>query len=508
MVNQIKIKSALISVYSKDGIEELARKLESFGIEIFSTGGTYEFLINKGIHATSIESVTSYPSILGGRVKTLHPKIFGGILWRRDQLADVGDVEKYEIPSIDLVVVDLYPFEKTVATTNHEDEIIEKIDIGGISLIRAAAKNYAHVVVVPSVDFYPILLDVLDKNNGFTDLATRRHFAARAFNISSHYDTQIFGYFNRDENIPAFKQSILTSTPMRYGETPHQKGSFYGSLDEVFTQTHGKELSYNNLVDVDAAINLIGEFTTPTVAIIKHTNPCGIASRPSLKEAYLDALACDPVSAFGGIIIANGVIQMDTAEEIDKLFFEIIIADEYENDALVRLKSKKNRIILHKNSFKFSQRQFKSILNGVLEQEKDIKSEQETDFQYITDKKPSPQETKELIFANKVVKHLKSNTIVLVKNHQLIGCGMGQTSRVDALRQAIIKAHAFGFDTAGSVLASDAFFPFADSVQIAHEAGIAAIIQPGGSIRDIDSVKYCNEHQISMVFTGIRHFKH
>jgi phosphoribosylaminoimidazolecarboxamide formyltransferase/IMP cyclohydrolase len=508
MTDQIKIKTALISVYSKEGIEDFARALESYGIQIISTGGTFDFLVSKGIHAISIESITSYPSILGGRVKTLHPKIFGGILWRRDQLSDVGDVEKYEIPSVDLVVVDLYPFEKTVSTTINEDEIIEKIDIGGISLIRAAAKNYAHVVVVPSADSYQKLLDILSGNNGYTHLDHRRHFAARAFNVSSHYDSEIFKYFNRNENIPVFKQSILHSVPMRYGENPHQDGTFYGNLQEVFTQLHGKELSYNNLVDVDAAISLISEFTNPTVAIIKHTNPCGIASRTSFRQAYLDALACDPVSAFGGIIVVNGTIEMETAEELNKLFFEILIADGFENDALDRLKSKKNRIILQKNSFVFSPRQFKSVLNGVLEQEKDLQSEKETDFQYVTNKKPSLQETEALVFANKIVKHLKSNTIVLIKNHQLVGCGMGQTSRVDALRQAIVKAHAFGFDTLGSVMASDAFFPFADCVEIADEAGITAVIQPGGSIRDIDSVNYCNEHDMSMVFTGIRHFKH
>jgi phosphoribosylaminoimidazolecarboxamide formyltransferase/IMP cyclohydrolase len=508
MNDQIKIKSALISVYSKEGIEDLARKLVSFGIQIISTGGTFDFLMSKGIHATSIESITSYPSILGGRVKTLHPKVFGGILWRRDQLSDVGDVQKYEIPSVDLVVVDLYPFEKTVAATGNEDEIIEKIDIGGISLIRAAAKNYAHVVVVPSSGSYPLLFDILDKNNGFTSLSDRRLFAAQAFNISSHYDTEIFNYFNRQENIPVFKQSIQSSYPMRYGENPHQKGTFFGNLESVFTQFHGKELSYNNLVDVDAAINLIGEFTHPTVAIIKHTNPCGIATRTTLKTAFIDALACDPVSAFGGIIIANGIVDSELAEELNKLFFEILIADGYENDALDRLKSKKNRIILQKNSFAFSPRQFKSILNGVLEQEKDVNSEQESDFKLVTNRTPNPQETDALVFANKIVKHLKSNTIVLIKDNQLVGCGMGQTSRVDALRQAIIKANAFGFDTAGSVMASDAFFPFADCVEIAHEAGVTAVIQPGGSIRDVDSVNYCNEHDMSMVFTGIRHFKH
>ncbi len=508
MNDEIKIKSALLSVYFKEGIEELARKLESYGIQIISTGGTFDFLVSKGIHATSIESITSYPSILGGRVKTLHPKIFGGILWRRNQLSDVGDVEKYEIPSVDLVVVDLYPFEKTVEATAGEEEIIEKIDIGGISLIRAAAKNYAHVVVVPSAGYYQALLDILAKKSGYTNLSDRRLFAARAFNISSHYDTEIFRYFSRQENVPAFKQSILVSKPMRYGENPHQKGTFYGDLDRVFTQLHGKELSYNNLVDVDAAISLAGEFSEPTVAIVKHTNPCGIASRPSLKQAWLDALACDPVSAYGGIIIANGTIEADTAGELNKLFFEILIADGYENDALNLLKSKKNRIILQKNPFKFPQQQFKSILNGVLEQDKDLASEQITDFQYVTNKRPSPEETEALVFANIVVKHLKSNTIVLIKNNQLVGCGMGQTSRVDALRQGIIKARAFGFDPAGSVMASDAFFPFADCVEIAHEAGITAVIQPGGSIRDVDSVNYCNENDMSMVFTGIRHFKH
>jgi len=508
MTDQIKIKSALISVYSKDGIEELARKIESYGIQIISTGGTYEFLVSKGIHAVSIESITSYPSILGGRVKTLHPKVFGGILWRRDQLSDVGDIEKYEIPSVDLVIVDLYPFEKTVAATNNEDEIIEKIDIGGISLIRAAAKNYAHVVVVPSAGSYPLLIETLEKNNGYTSLNDRHLFAAMAFNVSSHYDTKIFEYLNGSEQIRAFKQSISESYPMRYGENPHQKGTFYGKLDEVFTQLHGKELSYNNLVDVDASINLISEFAEPSVAIIKHTNPCGIASRPSLKEAYIDALACDPVSAFGGIIVANGKVNMELAEEINKLFFEILIADQYENDALERLKSKKNRIILQKNSFAFSQRQFKSILNGVLEQEKDLRTEEKADFQYVTDKRPSLMETDAMVFANKIVKHLKSNTIALIKNNQLIGCGMGQTSRVDALRQAIIKARSFGFSTEGTVMASDAFFPFADCVEIAHEAGVTAVIQPGGSIRDVDSVNYCNKHDMSMVLTGIRHFKH
>jgi phosphoribosylaminoimidazolecarboxamide formyltransferase/IMP cyclohydrolase len=508
MTDQIKIKSALISVYSKNRIEDLARKLESLNVQIISTGGTFDFLKNKCIAATSIESITSYPSILGGRVKTLHPKVFGGILWRRDQLSDVDEVERYEIPSVDLVVVDLYPFEKTVKISQNEEEIIEKIDIGGISLIRAAAKNFRHVLIIPAAEHYDKLFEMLDSNNGYTSLAERRYFAAQAFNTSSHYDTEIFKYFNRHERIPGFKTSAKNTYAMRYGENPHQNGFFFGDLEDVFTQVNGKELSYNNLVDVDAAINLIGEFSEPTVAIIKHTNPCGVATRETLKKAYLDALACDPVSAFGGIIIANGCVNMELAGELNKLFFEILVAEKFEDDALELLKSKKNRIILQKNSFVFPERQFKSILNGVLEQEKDLRTEQEEDFQYVTSKKPTAMEISELLFAEKIVKHLKSNTIVLSKNFQLIGCGMGQTSRVDAMKQAILKAKVFGFDTRGAVMASDAFFPFADSVEIAHEAGVVAVIQPGGSIRDADSVKYCNEHGMSMVFTGIRHFKH
>lgn len=508
MTDQIRIKSALISVYSKDRIEELAMKLKALGIQIISTGGTYDFLQSKGIEATAIETITSYPSILGGRVKTLHPKVFGGILWRRDQLSDVDDVERYEIPSVDLVVVDLYPFEKTVKSTQDEQAIIEKIDIGGISLIRAAAKNYRHVLVVPEAGLYDSLFSLLEQGSGVTTLTERKQFAAHAFQVSSHYDTQIFDFFNRTAELPVFKQSITTATPLRYGENPHQHGTFYGNLSEVFTQHHGKELSYNNLVDVEAAVTLISEFSDPTVAIIKHTNPCGVASRKTLTEAYVDALACDPVSAFGGIIVANGKVGLEMATELNKLFFEILIAVEFENDALELLKAKKNRIILQQNSVGFPGRQFKSLLNGIIEQDRDLKSEQEEDFQYVTETKPSTAEIEELLFANRIVKHLKSNTIVLTKNRQLIGCGMGQTSRVDAMKQAILKAGVFGFDTKGAVMASDAFFPFADSVEIAHQAGIVTVIQPGGSIRDADSVKFCNEHGMSMIFTGIRHFKH
>jgi len=508
MTDRIKIKSALISVYNKDGILELSRLLESFGIEIISTGGTYEFLTQNNIHALSVESITSYPSILGGRVKTLHPKIFGGILWRRELLSDVNDMDKYEIPSVDLVVVDLYPFEKTAATTTDQNEIIEKIDIGGISLIRAAAKNFSHVVVIPSASEYQSLMEILLNNSGFTTLQERRYFAAKAFDISSHYDTQIFKYFNQFVKLNVFKQSVPVARSLRYGENPHQNASFFGDLNLVFKQLHGKELSYNNLVDVDAAINLIKEFSDPTVAIIKHTNPCGIASRSTLKQAYLDALACDPVSAYGGIIITNQKINPETADEIDKLFFEILIADDFDSVSLEHLKAKKNRIILQKNSFDFPDTQFKSSLNGVLFQEKDLKTENLSNFQYVTERKPDKNETNELIFANKVVKHLKSNAIVLVKNHQLIGCGMGQTSRVDALKQAILKARTFGFDTDGSIMASDAYFPFADSVEFAHNASVTAVIQPGGSIRDADSINFCNAHGMAMVFTGVRHFKH
>ncbi|MBL7110820.1 MAG: bifunctional phosphoribosylaminoimidazolecarboxamide formyltransferase/IMP cyclohydrolase [Bacteroidales bacterium] len=508
MIDQIKIKSALISVYSKEGIADLAKLLESYHVEILSTGGTFSFLKSQGIEATPIEEITSYPSILGGRVKTLHPKIFGGILWRRNELTDVEDVTRYEIPSVDLVIVDLYPFEKTVASTNDEQEIIEKIDIGGISLIRAAAKNFRHVLVVPSASLYGRVSDLLRNGKGFTTLEERKLFAGRAFEVSSHYDTEIFRYFNRDLGLPVFKQSVSHHVPLRYGENPHQQGFFYGDLDEVFDQLHGKELSYNNLVDVEAAIQLIGEFSDPTAVIIKHTNPCGVATRKSLLKAWKDALACDPVSAFGGIISLNRPVNRETAEEINKLFFEIILADEYENEALELLKSKKNRIILCRKPYEFPGWQFKSLLNGVIEQEKDLKVEQEEDFKYVTKRRPSSSEVTDLLFANRVVKHLKSNTIVLVKNQQLIGCGMGQTSRVDAMKQAILKAEAFGFELQGAVMASDAFFPFADSVEIADKAGIKSVIQPGGSIRDEDSIRYCDEHDMSMIFTGIRHFKH
>jgi phosphoribosylaminoimidazolecarboxamide formyltransferase / IMP cyclohydrolase len=508
MSKEVKIRTALISVFHKERIDEIAAHLTRLGIKIFSTGGTYDFLQKIGVEVTAVENITSYPSIFGGRVKTLHPKIFGGILYRRDNPEDNIDLEKFDIPPVDLVIVDLYPFEKTVASTNEEEEIIEKIDIGGISLIRAAAKNFSDVLIVASADQYDQFIDLLKTKQGFTDLEERKFFAARAFSVSSHYDTRIFEYFNQFSGIPVFKKSINTSFPLRYGENPHQQAKFFGNLDDVFEQLHGKAISYNNLVDIDAAIALISEFTEPTFVIIKHTNACGVASRNTLPEAWKDALACDPVSAFGGVITANRLIDMETAEEMNKLFFEILIAEKFDENALNLLKSKKNRIILRKKSCDFPDRQFKSVLNGVIEQEKDLKTEQEPDFHQVTKKALTREEISDLIFANKIVKHQKSNTIVLVKNRQLAGCGVGQTSRVDALKQGILKAKEFRLDLKGAVMASDAFFPFADSVEIAHENGINAVIQPGGSVRDEDSVRFCDEHDMSMVFTGIRHFKH
>ena len=504
----VRIRTALISVFSKDRIDEIARLLNKLGIKILSTGGTYDYLQKQGLDVISVESVTGYPSIFGGRVKTLHPKVLGGILYRREDSRDLQELEKYGIPPVDLVIVDLYPFENTVATTKDEDEIIEKIDIGGISLIRAAAKNFRDVVIVPSASHYNHLIELLQKKEGITSLEDRKYFATQAFNVSSHYDTKIFEYFNKEQNIPAFKKSIIQSFPLRYGENPHQQALFYGNLDEVFNQLHGKVISYNNIVDIDAAIALSKEFCEPTFVVIKHTNACGVASRTNLKKAWCDALACDPISAFGGVIIANRPIDTDVAEELNKLFFEILIASEYDEKALEILKSKKNRILLQKNSVDFSEVQFKSILNGALEQEKDLKTEMEADFHLVSKKAPTDTEVSDLIFANKIVKHQKSNTIVLVRGKQLIGSGTGQTSRVDALKQAIQKAHDFGFELKGAVMASDAFFPFADSVEIACREGISAVVQPGGSIKDADSISFCDEHEMSMVFTGIRHFKH
>lgn len=503
-----KIKNALISVYYKDNLEPVIHQLHALGVKIYSTGGTQEFIEKLGIAVTPVESLTSYPSILGGRVKTLHPKIFGGILSRRELQSDIDQLEEYEIPEIDLVIVDLYPFEETVASGAAEQAIIEKIDIGGISLIRAAAKNFKDVIIVPSKDEYTFLHDtILIAQKGSSTLSDRRQLSARAFNVSSHYDTAIFNYFNGEESV-AFKKSIQSAHVLRYGENPHQKGVFYGDLDEMFTKWSGKELSYNNLLDVDAAVNLISEFTDATFAILKHNNACGIASRPKLADAWKAALAGDPTSAFGGVLITNKPIDLASAEEINKLFFEVIIAPAYDVNAMDVLKAKPNRIILQQKETKLAAKSFRTLLNGVIEQDKDLKTETTTDMQTVTKTSPTSDELRDLAFANKIVKHTKSNTIVLAKNNQLLASGVGQTSRVDALLQAIAKANNFGFDLKGSVMASDAFFPFPDCVEIAHKAGITAVIQPGGSIKDKDSVAYCDANGVSMVMTGTRHFKH
>lgn len=503
-----KIKNALVSVFYKNGLEEIVKKLNELGINIYSTGGTFKFIADLGINAIPVESLTSYPSILGGRVKTLHPKVFGGILGRRENQGDIEEMRNYEIPEIDLVIVDLYPFEETVKQISEEQAIIEKIDIGGISLIRAAAKNFKDVLIIPSSNQYSELLNLLENNNGFTTIEERKKFAAHAYNISSNYDIAIFNYFNTHEDIKSFKKSITKSNTLRYGENPHQEGIFYGELDEVFEQFHGKAISYNNLVDLDAAINLINDFDETTFAILKHNNACGISSRDNLIDAWKKALAGDPVSAFGGVLICNKIIDEKTAKEINKLFCEIILSPGYENNALEILKSKKNRIILQKKSFDFPDKQFRSILNGAIQQVKDLKIESVEDFEVVTKTAPTESEKIDLVFANKIVKHTKSNTIVLAKNKQLIASGVGQTSRVDALKQAIIKAKEFGFNLNGAVMASDAFFPFADSVEIANKEGINAVIQPGGSIRDRDSIDFCNNNGMTMVFTGTRHFKH
>lgn len=505
-----EIKSALISVYDKTGLEPIIRELHKHNVTIYSTGGTQSFIEGFGIPVERVEDLTSYPSILGGRVKTLHPKVFGGILNRRDFQDDQQQIAEYEIPEIDLVIVDLYPFEATVASGASHEDIIEKIDIGGISLIRAAAKNYNDVVIIPSMKQYGSFLTILTENNGSTSLEERRAFARDAFNVSSHYDSQIFNYFNKENEVETFKQSIQESQVLRYGENPHQKGVFFGDLDAMFDKVHGKELSYNNLLDVDAAVNLIGEFKNddPTFAILKHNNACGLATRKTIHEAYKDALAGDPVSAFGGILISNTKIDLNTAEEINELFCEVVIAPVYEDAALELLKSKKNRILLIQKNIDLPARQFRTILNGVLEQDKDLVMETKTDLTPVTNEKPTEQEIEDLLFANKLVKHTKSNTIVLAKNKQLLASGTGQTSRVDALKQAIAKAQAFDFNLHGAVMSSDAFFPFPDCVEIADHVGIHAVIQPGGSIKDDLSIEYCNEHKMTMVFTGNRHFKH
>jgi phosphoribosylaminoimidazolecarboxamide formyltransferase / IMP cyclohydrolase len=504
-----KIANALISVFDKEGLEPIVRALNSNGVTIYSTGGTQLFIEDLGIPVERVEDLTSYPSILGGRVKTLHPKIFGGILNRRNNETDREQVAEYEIPNMDLVMVDLYPFEATVASGAAHADIIEKIDIGGIALIRAAAKNYEDVVIIPSKNQYPSFLEILQNQGAETTLEQRTEFARDAFNVSSHYDTHIFNYFNKGE-LDLFKQSIQEVQILRYGENPHQKGVFYGDLDAMFDKLHGKELSYNNLLDVDAAVSLIAEFkdSAPTFAILKHNNACGFATRPTIKEAYEAALAGDPVSAFGGILIANTKMDQATALLIDELFCEVVIAPSYDAAALETLKNKKNRMILVQKPVELPGKQFRTILNGVLEQDKDMITDKKEDFQSVTTEKPTAQQLEDLAFANKLVKHTKSNTIVLAKNGQLLASGTGQTSRVDALRQAIHKAQSFNFDLNGAVMASDAFFPFPDCVEIAKVAGIKAVVQPGGSIKDQLSIDYCNENGLAMVITGNRHFKH
>ena len=509
MSDQKTIKNALISVFDKKGLDVIAKKLNALGVTIFSTGGTQKFIEELGIKVERVEDLTSYPSILGGRVKTLHPKIFGGILNRRGHEGDQEQIVEFEIPEIDLVIVDLYPFEDTVRSGAAHEDIIEKIDIGGISLIRAAAKNYKDVVIVPSKNEYQLLTDILENGDGGTTLGQRKDFATASFNVSSHYDTHIFNYFTEKKN-NAFKSIFSPAKVLRYGENPHQNGVFYGDLDGIFEKLHGKELSYNNLLDVDAAVNLMDDFkgAKPTFAIMKHNNACGFATRGTLIEAYTAALAGDPVSAFGGILIANAQIDVGTAAEINKLFCEVVIAPAYDSKAVDILKEKKNRVILVQKEVELPNKQFRTILNGVLEQDKDLITDQAANFETKTKASPSAQEVLDMEFANKLVKHTKSNTIVIAKEGQLLASGTGQTSRVDALRQAIHKAKSFEFDLNGAVMASDAFFPFPDCVEIAHNEGINAVIQPGGSIKDEQSIKYCDENGMSMVFTGNRHFKH
>jgi phosphoribosylaminoimidazolecarboxamide formyltransferase/IMP cyclohydrolase len=504
-----KIQSALISVYYKDGLDEIVKLLASRGVTIYSTGGTLEFIGGLGIEARSVEELTGYPSILGGRVKTLHPKVFGGILARRDHPQDREQLAQYAIPEIDLVIVDLYPFEQTVASGADGAAVIEKIDIGGISLIRAAAKNHKDVVIVPSVDRYAELYEILQKQDGSTTAEQRRRFAAHAFNVSSDYDTAIFDYFNRRERIPAFKASETRATVLRYGENPHQQAAFYGDLDAMFDKLHGKEISYNNLLDIDAAVGLIAEFAEPTFAILKHNNACGVATRGTICEAYLAALACDPVSAYGGVLVANRPIDRPTAEQVNKLFCEVVIAPDYDAEGLELLKSKKNRILLRRKEAVLPTRQFRSLLNGVAEMDRDLKvGGRDSDMRVVTEKAPTAAQKNDLLFANIIVKHSKSNAIVFAKDNTLLASGVGQTSRVDALKQAVEKAKSFGFELRGGAMASDAYFPFADSVELAHAEGVDTIVQPGGSVRDQESIDYCNAHGMSMVFTGLRHFKH
>ena len=510
MSNTKTIKSALISVFHKDGLERLVKKLNEQNVTIYSTGGTEKFIKDLGINVVPVEDVTSYPSILGGRVKTLHPKVFGGILNRQDNESDAAQLKEFDIPQLDLVIVDLYPFEKTVASGAPEQDIIEKIDIGGISLIRAAAKNFKDTVILSSMEQYDAFLNLITESNGETTVSDRKKLAGKAFNISSHYDTAIFNYFNSNHEEAVLKISETNGKTLRYGENPHQKGFFFGDFDSIFDKLHGKELSYNNLLDVDAAVNLMAEFTdeAPTFAILKHNNACGIAQRETVHQAYVDALAGDPVSAFGGILISNVEIDETASEEIHKLFCEVVIAPSFSKNALEILKGKKNRILLIQKNIKLPKTTVRTCLNGALVQDKDNLTDSLENLTYVTNIKPTPNELNDIVFASKICKNTKSNTIVLVKDKQLCASGTGQTSRVDALTQAINKASSFDFNLKGSVMASDAFFPFPDCVEIANNAGVTAVIQPGGSIKDGLSIDYCNTHSMAMVFSGIRHFKH
>jgi phosphoribosylaminoimidazolecarboxamide formyltransferase/IMP cyclohydrolase len=507
MSDKKKIKTAFVSVYHKGNLDDIILTLHAQGVSFISTGGTQTFIESLGVPCQAVESLTGYPSIFGGRVKTLHPKVFGGILYRRDVEEDLAQVAQYEIPTVDLVIVDLYPFVETVASGASDEAIVEKIDIGGISLIRAAAKNFRDVVIVASQDQYQPFLDIIHENGAVTTLEERTYFAKEAFAVSSGYDTAIFNYFDGNEG-SKFRVAEDNAKVLRYGENPHQQGVFYGELHEIFQQLQGKEISYNNLLDIDAAIRLISDFDEMTFAILKHNNACGLASRNSLLEAWKAALEGDPVSAFGGVLITNAIVDKATAEEINKIFFEVILAPDYDVEALEILTQKKNRIILVLQEGNSSSKQFRSALNGILVQDQDQRVENASDLKVVTQKAPSEIEIEDMLFANKIVKHSKSNAIVLAKNKQLCGSGVGQTSRVDALRHAVEKAHAFNLSLQGAVMASDAYFPFSDSVEIAHQEGITAIIQPGGSIRDQDSVDVCNANQQSMVTTGIRHFKH
>ena len=503
-----QIKTALISVFYKNDIDKIVALLKQNGVQIYSTGGTFDYIKRYDDTVSTVESLTGYPSILGGRVKTLHPKVFGGILGRTNLPSDQAEMSQYEIPQFDLVIVDLYPFEETVANTDDHEAIIEKIDIGGISLIRAGAKNYNDVLIVPSQKHYAELIKLLDEQKCQTTLDDRRRFAKYAFAVSSHYDSAIYRWFANDDTDSELRITEDKVTTLRYGENPHQKGFFYGDMDALFDKLHGKELSYNNLLDLDAGLNLIREFDEPTFAILKHNNPCGLACRSTVREAYLDALAGDPVSAFGGVLVCNRPIDLEAAEEINKLFIEVIVAPDYADGVLDLLFSKKNRVVLKLKNDSYARQTVKTALNGYLLQDRDMHAETADDFRVVTNAAPTQEEISDMVFANKIVKHSRSNAIVLAKGKQLYASGIGQTSRVDALRQAVAKAKSFGFDLKGAVLASDAFFPFADCVQIAHEEGITAIVQPGGSVRDQESIDECNNSGISMVFTGYRHFKH